>query len=73
MLDLDRLKRIHYEVGPIQVIYAGKAHPQLRAADGSIPMTFADNSFTFQDLFEPARADTLYWPHVAHLRLSRSP
>jgi hypothetical protein len=54
-------------------VYAGKAHPQLRRVDGSIPVTFADNSFTFDDLFDPARADTLYWPHVAHLTLSRLP
>lgn len=54
-------------------VYAGKAHPQLRGADGSIPVTFADNSFTFTDLFDPAREQTLYWPHVVRLVLSRSP
>ena len=26
--DLDNLRRIHREVGPFQVVYAGKAHPQ---------------------------------------------
>jgi hypothetical protein len=27
-------------------------------------VTYADNSFTFADLFDPVRAGTLYWPHV---------
>ena len=52
-------------------VYAGKAHPQLRGADGAIPVTFADNSFTFADLFDPTREPTLYWPHVARMSLKR--
>lgn len=52
-------------------VYAGKAHPQLRGDDGTIPVTFADNSFTFADVLDPAKAATLYWPHVARLTLRR--
>lgn len=51
-------------------VYAGKAHPELvgeRA--GALVVTYADNSFTFADLFDPAKASTLYWPHVAELTL----
>jgi hypothetical protein len=51
-------------------VYAGKAHPQLRGTDGSIAVTFANNSFTFADLFDPAREPTLYWPHVVRLSLT---
>lgn len=50
-------------------VYAGKAHPHLRGPTGGLVVTYADNSFTFADLFDPARADTLYWPHVAELTL----
>ena len=56
---------------PNAFVYAGKAHPHLRGADGSIPVTFADNSFTFADVLDPARARTLYWPHVARLVLRK--
>jgi hypothetical protein len=52
-------------------VYAGKAHPALRGADGSLFVTFADNSFTFSDVLDPARANTLYWPHAVHLTLRR--
>ena len=51
-------------------VYAGKAHPHLRGPTGGVVATYADNSFTFADLFDPARADTLYWPHVAELTLT---
>lgn len=51
-------------------VYAGKAHPHLRGPTGGLVVTYADNSFTFADLFDPARADTLYWPHVAELTLT---
>lgn len=51
-------------------VYAGKAHPHLRGPTGGLVVTYADNSFTFADLFEPARADSLYWPHVAELTLA---
>jgi hypothetical protein len=49
--------------------YAAKAHPQLRTSDTKIALTFADNSFTFADLFDPAREQTLYWPHVVDLAI----
>jgi len=48
-------------------VYAGKAHPFLTGP--GLVVTYADNSFTFSDLFDPARAQTLYWPHVATLSL----
>jgi hypothetical protein len=55
---------------PNAFVYAGKAHPELVAAEaGALVVTYADNSFTFNDLFDPAKAQTLYWPHVAELRL----
>ena len=47
-------------------VYAAKAHPFL-THDGAIVTTFADNSFTFNDLF--TKQDTLYWPHVALMRV----
>lgn len=49
-------------------VYAGKAHPDLKHG-GATVVTFADNSFTFGDLFDPAKASTLYWPHVALLNV----
>lgn len=48
-------------------VYAGKAHPTLQGPGGGVLITYADNSFTFADLFDPAKASTLYWPHVAEL------
>jgi hypothetical protein len=48
-------------------VYAGKAHPQLVGPNGELVVTYADNSFTFADLFEPDT--TLYYPHVATLSL----
>lgn len=51
-------------------VYAAKAHPQLRLDDGSFVVTFADNSFTFSDVLDPAKASTLYWPHVAYMSLT---
>jgi len=49
-------------------VYAGKAHPSITHG-GDIVVTFADNSFTFGDLFDPAKANSLYWPHIALLRI----
>jgi len=49
-------------------VYAGKAHPFVTHG-GQHVITFADNSFTFGDLFDPAKVDTLYWPHVAVLQI----
>jgi len=38
--DIDRLKKIVTEVGPFQIIYAGKAHPQDREAKAVITKIF---------------------------------
>lgn len=57
---------------PNAFVYAAKAHPQL-VRDGAMLVTFADNSFTFADVLDPARAATLYWPHAVRLSLRRSP
>lgn len=39
--DLDRLERLHHEVGPLQIIYAGKAHPNDHGAKDLIQRVFA--------------------------------
>jgi hypothetical protein len=57
---------------PDAFVYAGKAHPELEGG-GALVVTYADNSFTFSELFDPARAATLYWPHVARLTLRPRP
>ncbi|HEX5063043.1 MAG TPA: hypothetical protein VFV99_26895 [Kofleriaceae bacterium] len=48
-------------------VYAAKAHPALIGPNGGLIITFADNSFTFADLFDAAKAATLYWPHVVEV------
>jgi hypothetical protein len=55
---------------PNAFVYAAKAHPMLRGPNGGMLITYADNSFTFADLFDPAKASTLYWPHVVEMLLS---
>jgi hypothetical protein len=52
---------------PNAFVYAAKAHPVLTGK--GLLVTYADNSFTFGDLLDPARAATLYWPHVAEIVL----
>jgi hypothetical protein len=56
---------------PNPFVYAGKGHPMLTTHEpgANLVVTYADNSFTFSDLFDPSRAATLYWPHVAELAL----
>jgi len=49
-------------------VYAGKGHANLDAgADFDLAITFADNSFTFADLFDPANVQTLGWPHFVRI------
>jgi hypothetical protein len=54
--------------------YAAKAHPQLLPnGDKSdyrwdFVATYADNSFTFADLFDPEKEKTLYWPHFVRIQ-----
>lgn len=51
-------------------VYAGKAHAQLAdASRGEYLVTYADNSFRFEDLFDPARERTLYWPKIVRVRV----
>jgi hypothetical protein len=52
---------------PNAFVYAAKAHPTLTGPHGGMLITYADNSFTFADLFDPAKAATLYWPHIAEV------
>jgi hypothetical protein len=56
---------------PSAFVYAGKGHPTIVAHEtgANLVVTYADNSLTFSDLFDPARESTLYWPHVAELAL----
>jgi hypothetical protein len=56
---------------PNAFVYAGKGHPTLttHTPGATIVVTYANNSFTFSDLFDPANEQTLYWPHVAELAL----
>jgi hypothetical protein len=54
---------------PDAFVYAGKGHPVVVSPGMGLVVTYADNSFTFGDLFDPARAATLYWPHVAEIVL----
>jgi hypothetical protein len=54
---------------PNAFVYAAKAHPTLSGPAGGMLITYADNSFTFGDLFDAAKSATLYWPHVAELVL----
>jgi hypothetical protein len=55
--------------------YAGKAHaeldPNAQSSDYryDLVVTYADNSFTFADLFDPANEQTLYWPHFVRIQL----
>jgi hypothetical protein len=53
---------------PNAFVYAAKAHPMLTTGMGLL-VTYADNSLSFGDLLDPARAATLYWPHVAEIVL----
>jgi hypothetical protein len=47
-------------------VYAAKAHP-LIAPNGSIAMTYVDNSFDFEMLVDPVLERDVYWPHFAKL------
>lgn len=56
--------------------YAGKAHGELdpngQQDDYTYDLvaTYADNSFTFDDLLDPANEQTLYWPHFVRIQFS---
>ncbi|HWU90944.1 MAG TPA: hypothetical protein VN253_26945, partial [Kofleriaceae bacterium] len=70
-----------FDTGPIDVftppesagerpfVYAAKAHPHLACGqDGRFLVTYVDNSFRFEDLLDPAREQTLYWPKFVRVR-----
>lgn len=48
--------------------YAAKAHPELATADNELIITYATNSFDWDDLMNDAR---LYWPRVVRVTVSR--
>ncbi|HET6603423.1 MAG TPA: DUF4185 domain-containing protein [Xanthomonadaceae bacterium] len=49
--------------GPRPLVYAAKAHPELVGPDpGDLVITYATNSFEFDDLFTQHGARSLYWP-----------
>jgi hypothetical protein len=47
-------------------VYAGKAHPELDAG-GDLAITYATNSFDFEDLFTPDGMRVLYWPRFVRV------
>lgn len=56
-------------LGDQPFVYAAKAHAQLAdAARGEYLVTYVDNSFRFEDLFDPARERKLYWPKFVRIR-----
>ncbi len=54
--------------GPEPFVYAGKAHPELFAG-GALAITYATNSFDFNDLFTPEGQRDLYWPRFVRVTL----
>jgi hypothetical protein len=56
--------------------YAGKAHGELdpNGQDDiysyDLVVTYADNSFTFEDLFDPLLEKLLYWPHFVRIQFT---
>ena len=54
---------------PRAFVYAGKAHPELRAGPGWLAVTYAANAWEFGDLFTPAGRRELYWPRCVRVPL----
>ena len=52
---------------PNAFVYAAKGHALFTDNPTQLMVTFADNSFMFADLFDPAKSAVLYWPHVVVL------
>jgi hypothetical protein len=58
--------------GPRPFVYAAKAHPELVGPDSaSLVITYATNSFDFNDLFTPQGARSLYWPRFVIVQLGK--
>ena len=50
-------------------VYAAKAHPEIATPDATLAVTYATNSFRFEDLLTVDGARRLYWPRFARIRL----
>lgn len=49
-------------------VYAAKGHPELDGPDpGDLLVTYAANSFTFEDLLRPPGGKELYWPRMVRV------
>lgn len=65
-----------YEPFQSTFAYAGKAHGELDPNAHESPYsydlvaTYADNSFSFEELLDPANEQTLYWPHFVRISFS---
>jgi hypothetical protein len=56
--------------GPQPFVYAAKAHPELVGPEPSdLVVTYATNSFDFEDLLTKQGAQTLYWPRFVAIRI----
>lgn len=55
---------------PRAFVYAGKAHPELVGPDRrDLLVTYAANSFEFEDLLSSEGEDMLYWPRFVLVRM----
>jgi hypothetical protein len=58
--------------GPRPFVYAAKGHPELVGLDpADLVLTYATNSFTFDDLFTQQGRNSLYWPQMVLVRVSK--
>lgn len=60
--------------GPRPFVYGAIAHPELEGADpGDLIVTYATNSFEFEDMFTEHGRKHLYWPRVIAFRVGKQP
>jgi len=58
--------------GPRPFVYAAKGHPELVGRDpADLVLTYATNSFEFDDLFTQQGRDSLYWPRMVLVRVGK--
>ena len=58
--------------GPRPFVYAAKAHPELTGLSASdLVITYATNSFDFNDLFLPENSSSLYWPRFVSVTIGK--